>query len=157
MSLLAVNITFTFQDGKDKISTTSIKVPVGLSIPEYIDAAQRLATMLVSNTLALLTSVEVCLGLNVTLPPTQPATNSDVQERGQFVFVAANGTNFVMYLPAFNETKVIAGSDLLDTLDAEVAAMVTLMEDGDGTIAPVNVRDQDVQSLDYAREMFRRR
>lgn len=157
MSLLAVTISFTFRDQKGKSSTTDIKVPVGFTIPEYIDAAQRLATVLVNNTLALLTQVEVCLGLNVTPPATVPLANSDVQEKAQFVFNAANNLNYVMQIPTLDESVLVAGSDLIDQTNVGVAAMITLMEDGDGTIVPVNNRDQDIVSIDYARELFRRR
>lgn len=157
MALLAVYAYFTFQDSKTKSSTTEVKLPLGLTIAEYIDAAQKLATVFVNNTLARLTQVEVCIGLDVTPPASSALADSDVQEKAEFVFVADNGTNYVMYLPTLDESLVAANSDILVQTGNAVEDMITLMTDGDGTVEPVNVRDQDISAISYAREYFRRR
>lgn len=157
MALLAAYAYFTFRDAKGKTATTEIKLPLGLDIPEYIDAAQKFGTILVNNTLARLTQVEVCVGLDVTVAATTAAAGSDVQEVRQFVFAADNGTNFILHIPTLDEDLVLAGTDALDITATPVAALLGFITTGNGVVVPVNVRDQDVQGLSYAREMFRRR
>lgn len=161
MSLLAVFITLTFEDAKGKTSRTSVKVPVGFSIPEYVDAAQRIATSLIANTEALLTDVTVCLGLNITTSQAA-AAGADVQEKAQFVFDTANSMTHVVYWPTLDESVVLANSDALDEANVDVAAFIDAMVNGitlvDTTnVQPVNARDDDITSLTYAREYFRRR
>ena len=64
-----------------------------------------------------------------------------------------------MNIPATNDTASVAGSDDLDQTDTDVAAIVSLLEDGlavtGGTIIPSDVDENDIVEVVTARERVR--
>ena len=58
-------------------------------------------------------------------------------------------------MPGLLLADVVAGTDTLDTADTEIAAFITLIEDGDGTVEPSSVAEADILSLIYARKETR--
>ena len=102
-----------------------------------------------------MTRASFCFGLDLSTATIKgaPSGVSDVFQKGLFQFNSLNGFTS-MRLPAISETKVVVGSDAIDTSDADVAAFITAMEDGivvtGGTISPSDYRVGDISSLKFA-------
>jgi hypothetical protein len=80
---------------------------------------------------------------------------SDVEQIAAFQFLDANGEPVEVNVPGLLLADVVAGTDGLDTADTEIAAFITLMEDGDGTVEPCSVAEADILSVIYARKETR--
>ncbi len=91
-----------------------------------------------------------------------PSANSDVEEGGRFQFRTANNFFTSSRLPTLDESKVNAGSRDLNLTDADIAAFVQAVisgidltaAGGSGTVTPCDKRNEDVASLEFAREAF---
>jgi hypothetical protein len=80
---------------------------------------------------------------------------SDVEQIAAFQFLAADGEPVDINVPGLLLADVVAGTDGLNTADTEIAAFVTLIETGDGTVAPSSVSESDITTLIYARKETR--
>lgn len=163
---LPIGISFDVCDGKGKKSNVVIHVPSGTGLADIIGFGQEAAVVIQA-----LLAGEIC-GISASLPITVPAgvaaavaaVNSDREEGQKYGFSTLQGFNTVVRIPAAKENPVIAGSDLLDQTDVDVAAFIDLMVNGittvpsggTGVITPVDSRDEDIVSIRYAREDFKR-
>lgn len=160
---VAVSIRFDFLDAKGKTSFTKVRVPTGFTISQYIEAAQAIAQLIANISNCQMTRASFCVGLDLSGATIKlnPSGLSDVFQKAYFQFFAlGNAFRTKLKLPAFSEVKVVAGSDAVDTADPDVAAFVSAMENGivvtGGTISPSDSRVNDISTIDYAREIFRR-
>lgn len=162
MSIFAISCTFNFVDAKNKTSTTKVRIPVGLTIATITAFAQAAAQLFVDFSSCRLTSVKACVGIDISGLGLQTvaAAQADVAEKGYFGLRTAGNTYGKMILPTFAESLVAPNSDAIDTTDTDVAAFITALEDGiattGGTIAPVDLRDNDFVEVTEARELFRK-
>jgi len=161
--VLAVSIRFDFVDNKAKTSFTKVRVPTGFEISHYSEFAVGLSQLFANISTGRITRVSFCVGLDLSGSIIKAIASglSDVSQKALFGFsTVISGFRTKSKLPAISETKVIAGSDALDLGDADVAAFVSAMETGivvtAGTVQPVDTRDNDVESLDFAHELFRK-
>lgn len=160
---LAVTARFDFIDAKGKTTFTKVRIPTGFALSDYIEAIQGIAQLIANLSTIQMTRASVCFGLSLSGATIKalPSGLSDRNQKGYFQFASLPGFNARMKIPALSETKVVAGSDAIDTSDADVAAFVSAMETGvvvtGGTIQPCDARVNDISTLDYAREIFRRK
>jgi hypothetical protein len=160
----AVTIRFGILDNKGKTSFTKVRIPTGFSITDMVEFAQSAAQLIADLSGGQVTSAGVCAGLDLssaTIKPVVISQAADTLKKGFFQFKAALDARFKMRMkiPAFSETKIVAGSDQIDQTDTDVAAFITAMEDGiavtSATIQPTTNRANDLDTIDFARELFR--
>lgn len=158
---LAPTIEYTIRDGDSDPATTSVHVPIGSTLANYgefaVEHAQTIEAVIlgVFDPLATLSiPVSVAALTNNTAEPA-----SDVEQISQFSFLDANGEDFILNVPGRNELDVVIGTDTLDEADVEIAALITMMEDGiavtGGTIVPSSIAESDLVSLNFARKSTR--
>lgn len=160
---LAVSIRFDFIDNKGKTSFTKVRVPNGFGLSDYVEFAQAMAQLIANISTARLTRAGVVFGLDLSGATIKALASglSDIAQKAILGFSAVvAGFRTKLFLPAISEAKVNVGSDTLNQADPAVAAFITAMESGiavtGGTIAPTDIRENDIASLDYARELFRK-
>lgn len=160
---VAVSLRFQVVDSKGKSSFTKIRIPTGLTIPQYIEAGQAFGQLITNMQAGSITSVSATFAIDLSALGLKAAANSlaDVAQKGYFAFSSA-ATKFFkrLRIPTFNEGLVAVGSDAIDTSDPAVAAFATAMTNGivtaGGTIQPTTDRVQDLVALTDAREQFRK-
>lgn len=150
-----ITINITDNDGDD--ANTSIHVPSGLTIAQYgafanayANAIDDIALGRVDPKGTMTVPVDISGLTGNTLDPA-----SDVEQIAAFQFLDANGEPVDINVPGLLLADVVAGTDTLNTADTQIAAFITLIEDGDGTVAPSSVAEADILSLIYARKETR--
>lgn len=160
---VAVAFRFDFVDAKGKTSFTKINVPNGFSIAQYTEGVQAFAQLLANISTAQMTRASFVVSLDLSSATIKAVASglSDIAQKALVGFstvVARLRTK--VKLPALSETKVNVGSDTLNQADPDVAAFLSAMENGivvtGGTISPTDLRENDIATTDYARELFRK-
>ena len=161
---LAVAIRYDFIDDKGKTSFTKIRVPTGNTIAQYTEFAQAMGQFIANMSSCRITggSITFTIDLSGLGLKSAAASITDVFQKGYFAFnSAATGFFKRLRVPTLSEAKVSAGSDGINTVDADVAAFINAMNNGivvtGGTITPTTERGHDLVSLSEAREVFRRK
>lgn len=160
---MAVDVQFTIKDGKGKTSRTSINLPDSTSISDAVAFGAEAFPIVQALLNGAVTDVKVHFPVTG-LTFSNPGNTSDVEEVGQFIFDTASGFLKRLGLPGFSELKVLSNSAQIDTGDPDVSAFVTMMESGidtvpsggSGTIQPSDYRNDDIDALDAAVEIFRK-
>lgn len=159
---IAIKIIYTARDNKGKLATTEVKVPTGYSIAQYVEFVGAMAQLIDAIVDGKITSANFCIGVELSgLGLKALALDaSDVEEKGFFQYATAGGYQTRLQIPTFKEGLVVLGSDAIDTLQADVLAfntamLVGILVTGPDTIQPSDEREDDIQSLDFAREHFR--
>lgn len=84
---------------------------------------------------------------------------SDVEEVAAFEFATAENNRVKLNIPGLQEALVVSDTHELDTTDAGIAAVITMMEDGlavtGGTIEPCDIGGDDLVDTFFSREQFR--
>lgn len=162
MSIFAVSISITFLDSKNKSSSTKVKVPTTLSLAQITEFAGDFGQLMADFSSCRVTGVTPCIGLDLSSATLRAiaASTSDIAEKAWILASTAVGTFTKMKLPTASDSYVIDGTDQVDQTDPDAAALVTIFEDGivttGGTIAPVDLRDNDVTGVDEFQEKFRK-
>lgn len=152
---MALSILYSFVDSKNETSTMEIRVPTATTLADATTFAQAMAGLLNAVTTGAIRRIGVVL--SVALPGgirSGPLTNSDVEEGAKFQFLTALGNFTSFRVPTFSEAMITSNSRAVDLEDADVAALVTAMEDGIGLTQPCDARGEDVTALSFAREQF---
>jgi hypothetical protein len=158
----AIQVIYTIKDNKGKLATCTVKVPTGLTVEDYVEFAQEMGTLVVNMTTGQIVNVGVAITVDI-LPgwPTEPGLTSDVEEKGSMQYMAAGNWRTGVKLPTLSELLVTDGSDNLDLADAAVLAFNNAMIDGINLpvglvlVAPTDARENQIESLVFAREVFR--
>ena len=160
---LAVTINVTIADAKGKSSVTKIRVPTGFSLTQYGEAATAFAQLICNLTDGIITEVSVSVPIDLSGATIRAFATSiaDVAKKALFVVRSSvAGLYSKFFFPTYNEGNNITGSDQLDIADADVAAMISLIETGvnvSGFIAqPNDIRGNDLTDVAEAREIFRK-
>ena len=158
---LAITVRYQFIDDKGKTSSTKVRVPNGFTLSQYVEFVQGMGQFIADISACQITSAGFSVGIDLAGLGLQalPATVADVAQKAYFAFRSAVGGFFKrLRIPTLSETKVNAGTDTLDTVDADVVAFVNAMTNGivttGGTIQPVTERGDDLTTLQEAREVF---
>jgi len=161
---LAVNVRFDLIDNKGKTSFTKIRVPTGFSIAQYIEFAQGAAQVIANTSNCKITSVSLTFGIDLTgLGLATVASGlADIYQKFRFQFnTAISGFKAKFQIPASSESLVTSGSDAVNIADVDVAAFIAAMNNGivvtGGTVAFADNRGMDITSLQFAREVHRRK
>lgn len=158
---MAFTISLSIKDAKGNQGTTEFNFPSDYDFDDVVLFAQQAATRI--NALIKGAITRISLGYAVDLPAGLTATpdpNSDVEEGARFQFKTENGFYTAMRIPTFDEALLISGTKNVDLTDADVDDFVGSMVDGapvvalGGVLSPSDKRDEDIASLEYAREEF---
>lgn len=159
----AVQVIFTIKDNKGKLSTTAIKIPTGISLPNMVEFAQEAAVLVDAVTIGQIVNVGLAITVDTSalgLTPV-PGATSDVEEKGTFQYMSAANFRTSTRIPCWSDLNVVTGSDEVDLTDADVIAFNNMMVNGlvlpvgAITVQPCDIRESDIISLDWARERFR--
>lgn len=145
-----------FKDAKNKSSFTRIRIPTGLTIAQYTSFVQDAAQALTDISGCIVTGASIGINFTFTGLGAAAAAAADVASKAFFkVRSAVAGFFAKMSIPTFDEDSlVVAGTDQIDTADTAVAAFITLVETGDGTVAPCDKYGNDLVDVEISREQF---
>lgn len=160
---LSVSVGINFIDSKGKTSTTKIRVPIGFSVAQYTEFAIAAAQICTNVSLAKVTAVSFSIGVDLSGATIRSAAlgAADIAQKMLIVARSTISGLFARFnIPTANEAKVISGSDAFDTADADVAALITALEDGilvgAVTVTPRDLRENTLDTVTQVRETFRR-
>lgn len=152
----ALIVQIDFVDAKNKESFTRVRVPNGFTIAQLTTFAQGLAQAVTNISGCRVTGASI--GINFTLTGLGAAASAaaDVASKAFLKVRSAVAGFFAKFqIPTFDEDGlVLAGTDDIDTADPAVAAFITLIETGDGTVAPCDKYGNDLVDTEIAREQF---
>jgi len=153
---LALTAQVNFVDAKNKSSFTRVRVPNGFTIAQYTAFVQDLAQAVANMSGCRVTGGSISLNFTLTGLAATASAVADVASKA-FVKVRSAVAGFFakMSIPTFDEDSlVLAGSDEIDTADTAVAAFITLIETGDGTVVPSDKYGNDLTTTSITREQF---
>lgn len=161
---IAVSVRIDFVDNKGKTSFTKVRLPSGRTLVDYKEFAEAICQLFLNGSTGRITRSSVCFGVDLTSAGlnTTPSAVSSVKKKASMRWTtAATGFDAKFSVPAFSESKIVAGSDDIDTTDADVIAFVAQLESNiavtGGTMIFTNGRGHAVSQLKTAKERFRRR
>lgn len=157
---MVVDLVYYIDDDAGNVSTTSLPLPEAFTLAQLTEFAQGFAPIIDAIIHGRFKGADLCVNINVGgLSNNNISTISDVEEIAAFEFVTVNGDRVKLNVPGCPDLAVLAGSNELDTADAEVAAVITMMESGlavtSGTKEPCDVGASDIVDTLFAREHFR--
>lgn len=158
---LAVTVRFDFQDETGKKSFTEVNVPTGFTLPQYIEFAEAMGQLIANISKAQLTSASVNINLTLAGATLKAAATiiADVAEKAHYVFSsAAAGFRKLFKIPTRAEDDEVAGSDAMNTADADQAAFIAAINNGlvwtSGTIQFTDNYGNDLVALESARSVL---
>lgn len=151
-------IVYEIRDRRNKKATTSVRI--GDATEAQTDAFANAWADSIDNIIGgIIKGASVLLGVDISaLVGNVAATGSDVEEIAEFDFRTAIGTKVIVTIPGILETLVDNDTGDLNLAAPQVAAFVTMMEDGITVgvlVEPCDVGNDDIVSLRYARERSR--
>lgn len=160
MARPTVGIFVTIQDAPGSESIVKITLPSTSEIATAKTFARNTMVLIDALVKGKITSASIGIGVDISglsLKTTADAL-SDVEEGARFIFASANGGSSTLRLPTFDETKMVSGTDLVDTTDTDVDDFVTQIVDGQ-TISlqnqfPSAADESDIIALTSARSAF---
>jgi len=155
-----IEVTGTYVDQASKKSTNTLYIADGLTIAQITEGLQALASLIDDVVSAVINGINFSVSVDLSgLTGNISAGTSDVEEVGEFISRTAAGREVYMNLPCINDTTSPAGSDDLDQTDVNIAAIISMLEDGlataGGTIIPSDVDENDLVQVVTARERVR--
>lgn len=154
---LAPKIRYTIYDNDRDKSTTEVHVQAGPTIAQFAAFAQAYAEAMdpvIGGVIRPTASMSVPVDIS-TLTGNALDDTSDVEEVASFQFRCADGDGVDVNIGGLATGDLVAGSDALNTADTQIAALITLIEDGNGVIAPSSIAESDIIALLYARRETR--
>lgn len=157
---IATEIIYTIEDQAAKRSTFTAYAANGFTLPQYSEAIQALAVLVDAILTGVLVGADFCVVADLSgLTGNAVASTADVEDVGVFSYLTGDNRPVIVNVPCILDTLSVSGSDDLDEADADVAAFISMYEDGlvttGGTIQPCDVDEDDVVSLAFAREAVR--
>lgn len=157
---MPIEIVFTIEDRRKRTATTSVKLPsveskgrTTLFAVAWADAIDNLITGVIRSAVAILRPDLSGLTNNAV------AAGSDVEEIASAQFGTVDKTLVEINIPSILETLVINETGVLDTAAPQVAAFLSMMENGiavtGGTIVPCDIGGLTGLELVYLRERSR--
>jgi hypothetical protein len=157
---IAFQVVYSYLDDSGKTGTQAIDIPITFSLAQYTEFGRAMAALIDEIVHGVVSSAALTVNVDISgLTSNTLVADSDVEEIGSFQFSTADNRRVLINVPAFDESKVLAGSDNLDISDTDVAAFIAAIENGvavtGGTIIPSDVEDIGNLELSAARELFR--
>lgn len=159
--MLALRLVYTVRDAKGKEATTEIKIPLTISLANAINFAGAMAILINDLTKGAIVNISIIATVDLSSLVglrTTPLADSDVEEKGAFGFITDTGFPTAVNLPTFDETFVVAGSDIIDLTATEVIDFTEAMLLGITAgvlVEPVDAHGDDVDLFSYGYERFR--
>lgn len=153
-------VSYTIMDDTGKKSTLQIKLPTSVALPALIGFASTFSVIVDGLIKGAIVDIGVGIGVALAGLKASPLAGADVEEGAYFSFQTLGGALTGFTIPTFDEAFVLANSDYIDTLDADVIALVNAVVNGitTGTLAsPSDNRGSDIVSLVTAYETFANR
>lgn len=152
----ALIVQVDFIDAKSKTSFTRVRLPTGFTLAQYTTMAQDIGQALKDISGCAVTGISIGVNFTLTGLGAAAAAAADIASKAFFkVRSSVAGFFAKMSIPTFDEDSlVVAGSDQIDIADAAVSTFVTLVETGNGTIAPVDKYGNDLVDTEISREQF---
>ena len=156
----AIEVTPTWRDQAGKTATNTLYVPNGLTLAQMQEGLEAAAILLDEVSGAVMENMGYVVDVDISgLTGNTALSTSDVEDIGAFQFRTGDNRPVNCNVPGILDTLSVTGSDALDQADTDIAAFVSMFEDGlatvGGTIQPTDVDEDDVVSLVYAREEVR--
>lgn len=158
---LAFTLRLDFIDDKNKESFTKMRLPTTFSLAQYIEFAQDAAQLFANISQCVITKVSINFNVDLTGLglATVPAAIGSVAKKLWLRFqTAVTGFRAQTLIPGVLETQIISGSGDADQADVDVAAAISLFEDGvavtGGTLTFTNDRQHDITAIQTATERF---
>ncbi len=159
----ALQVIFSFVDDKGKTATTSVNIETTHTLAGALEFAQEVAVLINNVTTCKITAVNVSAPVDISGLglATSPGATSDIEEKGVFQYETAGGWKTSVSVPGWSDLLVLSGTDTIDIADSDVAAFNDMMIDGitpttyATLVEPSDTREDDIDSLDWARERFR--
>lgn len=156
----AVEVTPSWRDQAGKTSTNTMYVPNGLTLAQYQEGLAAAAALLDEISGAVMEGMGYSVDVDISaLTGNVASGTADVEDIGAFQFATADGRPVNVNVPGIIDTLTPAGSDALDQAQVDVAAFISMFEDGlavtGGTIIPSDVDEDDIVSTNFAREGVR--
>lgn len=153
-------IVFTLRDAANNDATTEVKIPDSFTLSDYTEFGAGMATAINDFVRGRIMKAELCLPIDVSgFTGNTISILSDVEEIGAFEFVTAQGNRVKLNIPGCPDGVTLPNSNTLDEADAQVATIITAMEDGlavtGGTASPCDIGGDDIVDTLFARENFR--
>jgi hypothetical protein len=156
----AIKVLGSWIDQASKRGTNTMYTPNGLTLAQYIEGLQAMAILLDNCSGAVLEGLNFTVPVDISgLTGNAALSTSDVEEVSQFVFQTTDGRLVHVNVPGLDDTKTPVGTDDLDQVDTDVAAFISMFEDGlataGGTITPCDVDEDDIVAVVTARGAVR--
>jgi len=156
---LSNKLIFVMTDAKGAEASFSINLPSTTTAANAQQFATAFAPIVEAISKGVLNATAT-YAVNIDVPRTRttPVATSDIEEKGRFQFVSADGAYSRVNVPTLLETLVLAGSRNIDTTGGAGQDFVNAMVSGLGAAGtePSDSRDSDLVSLDFAIEYFRK-
>lgn len=156
----ATDLIYSVEDADGDVATTAVKLPSSASLVDLQEFSEAQATLMD----AILDGKIIGAGASFNVDVSGLTVNlssgaDDVEDVGSFQFRTVDGRPVIVNVPGIDENKVIVGADDLNQVDVDIAAFIAMMTNGlsvtGGTIIPCDVGEDDITTIDYARERFR--
>lgn len=161
---LAFTLRFDFIDDKGKESFSKMRLPTGFTLAQYVEFGQAAAQLWSNVSQAAITGVSISFNVDLSgaaLKTVASAVTSVAKKLWLRFQTAVTGFGAKTLFPGLRETQVIAGSGDVDQTDVDVAAVISLMEDGiavtGGTMTFTNNRAHDITAVSSGTERFLKR
>lgn len=155
---LPYTLDYVFRGNSAKRGSVGIHTAVGLTLAQYAEGAGALAALLDDFTNGILLSGSMTIPFDISgLSSNLAEENSDVEEVSEIGMVTTEGRPVVSNIPGTPQIFFIDGSDDLDQSDPDLAALISMFENGlsvtGGTIIPTDVEEVDILSVTRARKV----
>jgi len=156
---LAIAVHFTITDAKNKSSTTTVHVPTGFSLAQYLEFGTAMGQIIADLSDGVLTGISVSIPLSLSGATIRAVADivADIAKKGLLIAGSAIGGLFARFnLPTYDEGHTVANTDEIDMADSDVAAFVAVLEGGAGGASPCDLRGNNLTDVLSAREIFRK-
>lgn len=150
----------SYIDQTGKRSTSTHYFTTGLTLAQISEGLVALALLVDSVIGALVTGVNAIIPVDISaVTGNTTGVTSDVEEVGEIIGVTGQNRKVLFNLPGVKDNLSVVGSDDLDLTDTDIAALITMLEDGiavtGGTIIPCDIAENDITEVITARERVR--
>lgn len=144
-----LTLTATFVDSEQNTRTASTNRPASTTttFADILSEAQAFANVLDPLSLCKITSMNASFGGPVEDPGTEanPAL-SDVERKGSFVFLAANGSVSKLEIPGITSDVVQRKTNVIDDTNADVLALIAYMTGASPSVTSYGVALTELKS-----------
>jgi len=151
VNLPTAQLTFRQRDASGSVGHYTIHVPYATLAAVAITAADALVAAVSAITGTVNLGYELTYAKSQNAPGT-PTAGSRVENKGQFVWLTANGRSTQFNIPGINDA-VLLPDGRIDPTNAEIILFVAAVTGVDAVFASAD--GSDITALNYGRQMFR--